>query len=86
MSLAEEVVGKTTVEGFFKVGGEEETACAGRSWLVLWMAFHNVVKQLPVVGGGVFDVAEVFQAAFYLEGGDTCIDHGLELLCSGEVF
>ena len=41
---------------------------------------------LPVVGGGVFDVAEVFQAAFYLEGGDTCIDHGLELLCSGEVF
>ena len=54
--------------------------------MVLGMTFHNVVEQLAVVCGDVFDVAEVFEASFDFERGDAGFDHGAEVGGCGEVF
>ena len=75
MPLAQEIVGKTPVEGFFEVGCEEEPAGAGGSGCEVGLSFHDAVEQLPVVCGYVFDVTHVFESAFYFEGGDAGVYH-----------
>ena len=82
LAVLQEVVGVAPVEGALGVGGEEEGAAARGGGFV---AVHQAVEQLTVVGGDVLHVAEVLETAFDLERRDACIYHGTKLLGCVEV-
>ncbi len=86
LAAAQVVVGEAAAEAFVELGLEAEADGAGGGADVLGAAGEEGVE-LPAVGGGdVLDVADVLEAAFYLEGGDAGVEQFFEGVDEVEVF
>ncbi len=71
MALVHEIVGRTAIEGLFRLRREQEGAAPRRAALVRRKAGQNRVELLPVVRRDVLHVGQVLQPTLDLERADA---------------
>ena len=71
LAPCQKVVGRAAVEGFFWPWDKEKCTASGGITAVVGAFLKDVIQLLSIVRRDVFDVGEVFQSSFDLEGTDA---------------
>ena len=79
LAAVDEIVGGAAVEGLFRTRCERVAALAGRGARILRRLLEDAVQQLAVMRGGILDVGDILQPAFYLERADAGIGQGTQV-------